>query len=45
MTTKAILSVPKVLKEKYKKLVLFVNENNKNAITLYTKLGFISEQL
>ena len=43
--TKLTLSASKVLKEKYKKLVLYVNENNKNAITLYTKLGFISEHL
>lgn len=41
--TKLTLSASKVLKEKYKKLVLYVNENNKNAITLYKKLGFISE--
>ena len=45
LATKLILSASKVLKEKYKKLVLYVNENNKNAITLYTKLRFISEQL
>ena len=45
LATKLTLLASKVLKEKYKKLVLYVNENNKNAITLYTKLRFISERL
>lgn len=43
LATKLTLPASKVLKEKYKKFILYVNENNKNAIALYKKLGFISE--
>ena len=44
LATKLILSASKVLKEKYKELILYVNENNINAIDLYIKMGFVSEQ-
>ena len=44
LATKLILLASKVLKEKYKELILYVNENNINAIDLYIKMGFVSEQ-
>ena len=44
LATKLILSASKVLKEKYKELILYVNENNINAIDLYIKMGLVSEQ-